>query len=176
MASKRFGCATPELRRVVGTGLIVCGMLSLLAVITGWSVFQLAVLPTLAALFLVSGLSTRAVRLMIPAGILSGLSVGTVLANLLEGKPTSDAIGGIVVLCLGLGFALSLALQAVFATFTHWWPIIPATILVVIGTTLLVGGSTSPLLLVLGYLWPVPLLAVGIWVLMRALQRRGPEH
>jgi hypothetical protein len=119
-----------------GTGLIVFGMLSLLAVITGWSVFQLALLPTLAALFLVGGISTRATRLMIPAGILSGLSVGTVLATLLEGKRTSDAIGGIVVLCLGLSVALILALQAVFATFTHWWPIIPATMLVVIGTTL----------------------------------------
>ncbi len=168
----------PMVRRVNpgvlwGIGLILFGGLTLVGLVTGWTGVQLGILPTLALVFLLAGISGRSAGLMIPAGILTGLSVGTILARVLEGKLASDVIGGLVVLSLGLGFALIVALQVIFTTWTHWWPFIPASILVLIGAALIVGGATSPVLQVLGYMWPIAVIAVGAWIVLRALTR-GP--
>lgn len=157
-----------------GAGLILLGALTLLALVTGWSVFGLAVLPALAIAFLIGGIARRSFALMVPAGILGGLSVGVVLAYVLEGQLASDAIGGLVTLSLGTGFLLIVALQALFTRTTMSWPYIPAALLILIGAVLLVSGSTSPLLQVAGYLWPAALLIVGAWILWRTLWR-GPE-
>lgn len=156
-----------------GIGLILFGGLTLIGLVTGWPGFQLAILPTLALVFLIAGISARSGPLMIPAGILTGLSVGTILATALQGKLASDVVGGLVVLSLGLGFALIMALQVIFTTWTHWWPFIPASILVLIGSGLIVGGATSPLLQGLGYLWPAAVIVVGAWIVWRAV-KRGP--
>ncbi len=156
-----------------GIGLILFGGLTLVGLVTGWSGVQLAILPTLALVFLFAGISGRSPGLMIPAGIFTGLSVGTILATALGGKLASDVVGGLVLLSLGLGFALIVALQVIFTTWTHWWPFIPASILVLIGSALIIGGATSPVLQVLGYMWPIALIAAGAWIVWRALTR-GP--
>jgi hypothetical protein len=159
-----------------GLGLTLFGALALLASVTDAPIAGLAILPTLAVVFLISGILTRSPHLLVPGGILGGLGVGTVLAYALEGRLAPDAIGGLVVLCLGLGFLLIVALQALVAKYTHWWPLVPAGLLMLIGSTLLFGGSTSLIMQALGYLWPLALLACGIWILARALRRSSEDR
>lgn len=158
-----------------GAGLIVVGGLTLLAMITNWSVLGLAILPVVAVFLLVAGFSYRSPGLLVPAGILSGLSIGAVLASLLEGKVPEDTIGGIVLLSLGAGFALVVGLHALAKASIHWWPWIPAVLLSILGVALITQGQDSALLALVGYLWPVALLALGVWIVLRGMRRSRPD-
>lgn len=174
-SARRTHTSWPNRSVLWGAGLIILGGLTLLAMLTNWSVLQMAILPFIAALLLVVGIRTRSSGLLVPAGILSGLSVGVILANLLEGKVSEDTIGGVVLVSLGVGFALVIALQALARTFTHWWPLIPAVFLAAIGVALMTQGQNSPALTVFGYIWPVALLALGVWLFTRGMRRGKPE-
>jgi hypothetical protein len=154
-----------------GIGLILFGGVTLLAAITSWRSLQTAVWPTLATVFLVAGIHARSALLMIPGGILSGVSSGVVLSELLHGMLTEARLGGIMLLALGVGFMLIMALQALFARHVHRWPIIVATPLLLIGGAVLIDGPMSACVRFLGYLWPAALIALGGWILWRTQHR-----
>jgi hypothetical protein len=151
-----------------GTGFLVLGVLTLVEALTGWNTLGLAILPALAAMFLVAGITQRARGLFIPSGILFGVGVGTILADVLGDQISGQATGGIVVGSIGLGFLLIMGLQALFTPPADWWPLIPAAIMVFIGAALLIGGPALTLLDALNYLWPIALIALGAWLVWRA--------
>lgn len=155
-------------RLIWGAGLLLFGALTLLGMLTGWDAFGLAIMPALATLFLVVGIVLRLPGFFIPSGILFGVGAGTILASVLEGQLSGQTIGGIVVGSIGLGFLLIMGLQALFTPPTHWWPLIPGGIMVSIGMALVIGGAALGFLELLGYLWPVALIALGAWLLWRA--------
>lgn len=109
--------------------------------------------------------ATRRYGFLIAAGILTGLGTGIVLENAgLMGEPV--AVG------LGLGF---LAIYVVDLLTTgarqpgRWWPLVPGAILTVVAAAESTFGPEGARLIERG--WPVLLIAVGAWLLLRGRVR-----
>ncbi len=49
----------------------------------------------------------------------------------------------------------------------RWWPLIPGGILALVGLALLAGPNSLFLLTYASYLWPLVLIGVGIFILLR---------
>lgn len=158
---------TPRNSLIAGVAIIALGLIALLAQLnpTGFNGFL--ILPALAAVFLVWGLLTRTFGLVIPGGILSGISFGIYLAQgPLAGQP-EPVSGGVFLLAFALGWALIAALSLYTSSSFQWWPLVPGGILAAIGALLFAGASGLAVLQVLGFAWPVILIAAGAYVLIR---------
>lgn len=106
---------------------------------------------------------TRRYGYLVPAGILTGLGAGIVVSEAIA--LTDEQTGGTVVLGLGLGFLSIWVIGSLLSVAeSHWWPLIPGGILVVVGGALLIGGQAVDLL---DY-WGVAIIALGLLVLARA--------
>lgn len=116
------------------------------------------------ALFLVGYVFTREYGLLVPGGILTGLGAG------IAARTWVGSAGGPVILGLGLGFLLVYALDRAFGTQRAggWWPVIPGGVLLVIWILVAARGVGVARSAVAW--WPVLLVALGIWLLLR---RRG---
>jgi len=103
--------------------------------------------------------------LLVPAGVLTGLGVGLMLADL-------EVYGNPVALGLGVGFLAIYALDAVRRrSRSSWWPLVPGAALVLVG--LLQNTSRWESLGGLG--WPLLLIVIGLVVIGGALARRAPR-
>lgn len=158
---------------VAGAVLITVGALLLIAQVAGSELMGLLVLPAIGLVFLVAGLVSRRAGFMVPAGILLGLGAGLLLGTRVLTGISDDASGGIVVLGLGAGFILVMLLSTLTREGAHWWPLIPGGILSLIGGALLVGEEAAGVVgNVLTYAWPLGLIALGAWFLLRAAVRQ----
>jgi hypothetical protein len=161
-------------RWIAGAALIGIGALMLLGQLTKSDVVGMLFLPGLGLIFLVWGVATHKVGLLIPGGILSGIGLG---ATLIEGPLHGlgdEAKGGAFLLCFALGWGLIVLLSALFTAQVHWWPLIPGSVMALVGGALLAGGVAPQILTVLGYIWPVALIIFGVWLVLRnrALHRK----
>ncbi len=103
--------------------------------------------------------------LLVPAGVLTGLGVGLMLADL-------EFYGNPVALGLGVGFLAIYALDALRRrSRSSWWPLVPGAALVIVG--LLQNTSRWDSLGGLG--WPLLLIVIGLVVIGGALARRAPR-
>jgi hypothetical protein len=104
--------------------------------------------------------------LLVPAGVLTGLGVGLMLAH-------ADFYGNPVALGLGVGFLVIYALDALRRQRrSSWWPLVPGAVLVLVGVLQNTSGWDS-----LGDLgWPLFLIVVGIIIIGGALSRRAPRQ
>ncbi len=153
-------------RLMTGVALIVIGATVLL--------FQLVEVPNegallmsaLALIFLVWGVTTRSVGLLIPGGILAGIALGVYLSEgpLRQLEETAD--GGVFLVSFAAGWALITVLSVAIQRIA-WWPLIPAGIMAVIGGAMLVGGAAVELLEYTNYIWPLALIGVGAYLLLR---------
>lgn len=156
---------------VSGLILVALGLVTLAAQFVPFHLSEslgLLVVPALGALFLVWGILTRNGGLMIPGGILSGVGWG---AYAIEGPFAiwqGDSEGGVFLIFLGLGFGLITLATAVFADKTHWWPLIPGSIIAFVGVSILFGGALLTVLTWVGKLWPLALILLGISILLNA--------
>lgn len=115
--------------------------------------------------FLVAFVSTRNYGFLVPGGIMTGLGLGIVFQNRMGGD------GAPVLLGLGLGFCSIYVLDAVNRRTTWgWWPLIPGGVLTLVGLAKV--SSTNSWLGVAGQWWPVALIVVGGYLLLRP--RLGP--
>ncbi|GIW08346.1 MAG: hypothetical protein KatS3mg060_3151 [Dehalococcoidia bacterium] len=151
---------------VTGAILIVVGGLFLVAqVIPNASQF-IVLLVGLG--LLTAALLTRNYGLLIPGGIVSGVGVGILLAAT-SSEPVS---GALFLFALAAGFALIWVIGLAFGIQPPqgaWWPLIPAFFIALAGV-LSLGGETVAW--VWQYGWPVVLIAVGAFLLIRAVLRR----
>lgn len=150
-----------------GIILIVIGALALLSQFDLFENIGMFFVPALGVIFLAWGLATRTFGLVIPGGILGGIGLGIVLlegplAGL--GEPTQ---GAIFLLAFAAGWLLISLLSPLTEAAFQWWPLIPAGILAAIGGLLLAGDAGLQVLKVLGYAWPVALIAAGAWIILR---------
>lgn len=130
------------------------------------------VLPLLALFFILLGMLFRSAALMVPGGIFLGLAVGVYVVDWIA--PARDGVGGgLFMLAFGAGWALIPLLGALFADETPLWPLIPGGILALVGLALVAGGPGQTLLGVIGSLWPLALIALGIGLLYG--MRRAPR-
>ena len=141
--------------------------------------FALLVLLGLGASFILAGLLTREAGWFIPGGILSGIGAGIALvyvplARLIPAGLLPGDEGGLFMLAFAGGWFLITVLTALFADETHWWPLIPGGIMLLIGLAAGFGSIFGSLLNLLGNLWPIALIAAGLYVLYQA--RRGQKQ
>lgn len=129
------------------------------------------IVSALGLIFIVWGIAARNPGPMIPGGILSGIGLGIVLIEGLNWPANVDE-GGVFMLAFAAGWALIVLLTAVFTTKTHWWPLIPGGIMAFIGLAVLFGGLFMQGLELLGVVWPVALIILGLYVLYQARRPR----
>jgi len=105
--------------------------------------------------------ATRRYGLLIPAGIMTGLGAGILLEDIgAKGEPA--------MLGLGLGFLAIYAVDALTSGARapgRWWPLIPGAIITVIAGASGTFGQEGARAIEQG--WPILLIAVGAWLLMR---------
>jgi hypothetical protein len=157
-----------------GLILIVIGLLALFGQLLPESITSnlgLYVVSALGLVFIVWGIAARNAGPMIPGGILSGIGLGIVLIEAVNFPANVDE-GGVFMLAFALGWALIVLLTAVFTPKTHWWPLIPGGIMAFIGLAVLFGGVFLNALELVGILWPVALIILGIFILYQARQAK----
>ena len=135
--------------------------------------FGWLVLPVLAASFLTLGLATRQAGWLIPGGILGGLSLGIALTDgpFRVAGAGSEARGGLFLLAFALGWASIYLLSKLFTREPQTWALIPGGIMALIGLAVLADQPGLQVLRVLGALWPVALIVVGVYLLYRGRNR-----
>lgn len=149
-----------------GVVLIVLGVLFLLGQFIQVAWYGQLVLGVLAVGFLAAGLWLRNGGLLVPGGILGGISLGVASQNLLT-DVSDERQAGIFLLCFATGWVLITLLSLVIAN-VQWWPLIPGGILAFIGAALFLGGTALTMLQFVGtYGWPLILIAVGVVIILR---------
>lgn len=163
---------------VGGLILVLIGLIALAGQFIELDAFPnlgLLIVPGIGVLFLLWGVLTREDGLIIPGGIMSGIGLGIVLIAGPFNITNGENEGGIFMLSFALGWVLITVLTAVFTDETHWWALIPAAIMGLIGGTVLVGGVFETALRLLGDFWPLALIAVGGWILIQAMRGKAAE-
>lgn len=144
----------------------------LILVIVGLAVFarewfvvaDAIVIASIGIMFLLAYLFTRRYGFLVPGMILGVGSVGVALQD-----SGYDQSGGLIAIAFALGF-LGVYLVDVFAhEGSRWWPLIPGTILTLIGGDALVRDSAASD--VVARLSPLALVAAGVVVLVAAWRR-----
>jgi hypothetical protein len=146
-------------RNILALVLIGGGILFLLGPFNPFFDVGDMVVLLLGAILLYAYWNTRSgyrVGFLIPGAIMLGLGAGMVASEFsILGEGGAD----FTVLGLGLGFCLIWALER-----KHWWALIPGGILVLVGLS-----SIS----FLGSLWPLALIALGVYLLYEQGRRRS---
>lgn len=154
-------------RSAAGIALIAIGLLVLIGQLTAWTNLVWLVLPGLGLIFLIWGLSTRNFGLMVPGCILGGLGLGLYTMT----GPLSDTLAwaqpSIFLFCFAAGFALISLFSLFMDDHFHWWPLIPAGMIALVGVALITGGFGLDLLKLMGLAWPLLLIGLGVFVLLR---------
>ncbi len=159
-----------------GVILVIIGLIALANQFVDLDAFPdlgLLIVPGIGALFLLWGILSREAGLMIPGGIMSGLGLGIFLTASPYELVSEANEGGVFMLSFALGWVLITVLTAVFTEETHWWPLIPAAIMGLIGGTVLVGGIFESILSLLGTFWPLILIGLGVWILIEAVRGKA---
>ena len=154
-------------RVILGVMLIAIGLLVFLSQIVDVPQVELLILPGLALIFLLWGLLTREVGLMIPGGILAGIALGVYLIAGPYAGQIEENQGGIFLLAFSAGWALISLLSLISKQGFQWWPLIPGGIIGLVGLAVMRGGAAMKALEILGYAWPLVLVAVGVYLLLR---------
>ncbi len=157
-----------------GILLVIAGLFFLLQQFVELEISGGLFLGALGLFFILWGAYTRKAGLLVPGGILSGLSLGVFLVEDIPGLVTEYAEGGVVVLTLGLGFALITVLSQIFSGEKAWWALIVGGILLLVGSGIMIleapdqntlKSIVEAIFNSLNYLWPVALVGLGLWTI-----------
>ena len=150
-----------------GIALIAIGLLALAGQFIDAPMVGLLFLPALAAIFLVWGLVTRTFGLIIPGGILAGLGLGTMLTALDLPWLAGVDEGALFLMAFAAGWALITLLSPLTGVKTQWWPLIPGGIIAAIGALVLLDEVGRQVLALSSVIWPLALVLLGVWILLR---------
>jgi hypothetical protein len=106
----------------------------------------------------------------------SGSSDCKAISRVLYGpfsQTSPETMGGVFLLCLGAGFALATALSMGVLRCACWWALVVEALLGLVGLNLLVGNPSAPSGVHLGQYWPLLLVGVGLYLILR--QWRGRQ-
>jgi hypothetical protein len=148
-----------------GVILVVIGLVMLLATTTG--VGARLIPAAIGVCFLAAYVVQRRYGFLVAGSIVTGLGVGAAFEPAAGGNGTAAVIG------LGLGFMAIFVVDSLRGSgMAHWWPLIPGTILLLVGIEQLTQNES-----ILGWIaswWPLALIAVGVLVIVRTLGGRRP--
>lgn len=150
----------------VGPALIALGGALLLTRLVGFGPSEL---PFLSAVLVALGLYRRESGWFIPGGILAGIGLGEYLSDVspLAARLGDDAGTGVFLLSFALGWVGVFALSRRFGDVPNTWALIPALVMTVIGVLLLSAGFGERVLGAVGVLWPLALVALGGYFVVR---------
>jgi len=157
-----------------GVLLVVAGIFILLQQFVDFEVSGGVFLGALGLFFILWGATQRKAGLLIPGGILSGLSVGVFLVEDLSNVVAAELEGGVILLSLAAGFGLITLLSRLFTEEKHWWALIVCAALTLIGSGVMVlenpnATTWQPIVEAVfaasNYLWALAIIAVGLWLI-----------
>lgn len=151
---------------VGGMFLILLGVFMLFGQLTQWN-FSWTVLVALAAFFLLWGLLTRTFGLLIPGSILAGVALGAGLTESLLPLYFGSGSAGVFLLSFSAGWALMALLSVFTEGGFRWWPLVPGGIIAAVGAALMAGPQGLQLLSYMNYVWPLALMGLGVFLLLR---------
>ena len=163
-----------------GILLVIAGLFMLLNQFVTINISGGIFLAALGLFFILWGATNRNAGLLIPGGILTGLSVGVFLVEdaSLIAEPYQ---GGAFVAALAVGFALITILTRLFTGESHWWALIVAGVLALVGGGIIIvempnGGLLQQVVeaafTASQYLWPLVLVGLGLWIIFK---KKGVE-
>jgi len=153
---------------VGGTMLIVIGGLLLVSQFLQSEMLGALIPGALGIIFLAWAIAARQVGMLIPGGILSGIGAGIYLTQFSPwGDLPEPQRGGLFLLAFAAGWALITLLSLVLFQRKLWWPLIPGTILALIGGATIAGGAALDALALASKAWPVILILIGVTILFR---------
>lgn len=155
----------PLHRGIAGLVLVIIGVVALAYTLTQQNLPGVLFLPALGLLFLAWGMLRRQVGPLVPGGVLLGMGVGVLVTGNDFVDSGSQEHAPILLLCVGLGFALITLLSLLFTTRRFWWPLLPAALLVALSVALLIGGTPLEVARVIGKVWPLGLVVSGLFLL-----------
>ena len=157
-------------RIIAGVSLVTIGLLTLVLQFGETMNLGQYFLNALGLIFLIWGLTTDTFGLLIPGGILSGLGLGTYLVSGPLSSIEGQATAAVILLSFAAGWALITLLSGFTRDGFQWWPLIPGGIMAAIGGALLAGGLALEILSWLGRGWPLGLVVVGLYLILRRIQ------
>lgn len=160
-------------RWLVGAALVGAGLLALVSQFADPRLFGLLFLPILGLSFLLWGIGAHHEGLLVSGSVVGGLGVGVLLIEHVFAPLGAEARGGVFLLALAGGWAAVSLFTALLRLGVRWWPLLPASILALVGLALLLGGAVATMLALIGQLWPAALVVTGLVVLLR--RERGPS-
>ena len=151
-----------------GAILISIGLFALLEqlVPVEWGLYFL---PVLALIFLLAGLLERRPGLLIPGGILAGIGAGSILVQSSLFALSEPVRGGLFLLAFAAGWAVITAASFLVGKLMLW-PLIPAGFMAFFGAALLAGAAGLQILVAFGYFWPVILIVIGAYLIIRRIK------
>lgn len=158
-----------------GILLVLAGLFMLLNQFVEINIGGGVFFAALGLFFIVWGAANRNAGLLIPGGILTGLSMGIFLVEDVNLIPEVYQ-GGVFLLALAAGFALITLLTRIFTTCVHWWALIVAGVLTLVGSGVIIAELPNAGLLqqvvaaaftFSQYLWPVVLVGLGLWLIVK---------
>jgi hypothetical protein len=161
---------------VGGLVLVVVGLIALAGQFVDLSSLPdlgLFIVPAIGSILLLWGIVSREAGLIIPGGIMGGIGLGILLVSGPFQLVNGENEGGVFMLAFALGWVSITVLTAIFTEETHWWALIPAAIMGLIGGTVLVGGVFETVLSLIGRFWPVALIGLGMYVLIHNVRGNG---
>jgi hypothetical protein len=166
-ASENNTVRRPAGKLIAGTILVLAGAFALLGQFVS---FNPGFFPLwLGAIFLAAGIITRNTGLLVPGGILSGIAAGSMLVIGPYDASPDPLQGGMFLLAFAGGWAL-ISLLSPITNPGHkvsLWPLVPGGILALIGAALVVDGPALKALEIVGQGWPLVLIAVGLYIMLR---------
>lgn len=155
---------------VAGVVLLAIGLMALGGQFIRGELLGMIFLPALSAIFIVAGLVTRNAGTIIPGGILGGIGLGAYLVQVPFAGVGEQAQGGVFLLAFAAGWAAITVLTLLIGKGVHLWPLVPAAVLALVGSALLMGGTALTVLTWVGRGWPIVLIGLGLYMI---LFRRG---
>lgn len=127
----------------------------------------------LGIIFLVSGLKTRLLGLLIAGGVIVGVSAGISFAWGYMAKSHALLQTGAMLIWFGLGWALITVTARIAFHRMVWWPLIPGAILTVVGWGLYLSGNPGNAAAVLGNTGAMMMIVLGLYLI---LMRKGIKN
>jgi pimeloyl-ACP methyl ester carboxylesterase len=107
------------------------------------------------------------IGLIVAGGVFTGLIVASGLAVVVFGGAAEPVITGVVLLAFGLGWAM-LALLSSRTSQPQRWALVPAVLMGALGLAYLAFRPGAGTLEAFGWIWPIALLALVIWMIIQS--------
>src|SRR5438309_61345 len=107
--------------------------------------------------------------------VIGSLITGVIIALVLVLGPFAgaqeDVISGTVLLAFASGWALLAALSMQWTDQPQRWAIAPAALMALVGAVLLIFAPSNNVLEAVGWVWPIAVLALVVWMVVHARRR-----